>query len=341
MTNTMVRIDTRSEMAAGETPEALVETLLQFYEDSGFDEIMPVAELRAGFGDLLADVGLVIAELNSAENRGVTLDKAVFDAERFPHLTRVHGYFIDIERMELPEEFIAWAPRMASLAKRDPTRIFRIVHILWAMMGQGNRMHRLLGRLAVFEMLCVGVRLSNRMSWPPQRGPHPFESETPSDLVEGLAQNELEKIDASPDYEAELGRLLDPTVVPATMMQVLFNAHHDDLAESLAFINAETYRQYERRQHFVQVMGTLPPDQAVLFRRHYAPIFGESRPTYAHLQRQHPVLLGSTSLEALRTRTKRHKDEWERLIASDITEIPEPWQGQTLDTVLARIEEED
>lgn len=341
MTNTLARISDRSEMPTGETPEALVETLLQLYEDSGLGEIVPIPEIRAGFTDLLAQASLVVAELSNAEHRRITLSKAVFDAEYYPHLTRLHGYCVDIGRMELPDELVAWVPRLAILTKVEPERIFRIARIVWAMMDHDNPVHRLLGRLAVFEVLCIGARFSNKMSWPPQKGPRPFESETPPDFIEGLAENELEKIDACPDYKAELQALLDPTVVPATMMQVLLNSHHDDLAESLAYVNAETYRHHERRQHFVRVMGTLRPDEAVLFRRHYAPVFGESRTTYAHLRRQHPVLLGGTNTEALRKRTSRYKEEWERLLIADTDDVPEPWQGQTLEIILARIEEED
>lgn len=323
------------------SPEALVETLLQLYEDSGFGDIMPISELRSGFADLLADVAVLFAELNRAQHRGVRLAAAVRDPDAYPHLSRVHGYFADAPHMQVPSEFAVWMRRVVAFDRRDPSRCRQISHIIWAMASHSHPSNRLLGRFAVFELLCVGVRFENQMSWPPHRGPRPFEGETPADFIEGLAENELEKFDASPEYLQQLRCLLDPSTVPAAAMKILFETHHSDLAESLAFVTSQTHEHYERRQRFVQLMTSLPPDEALLFRRKYAHAFGEAQPTFAQLRRLHPGLLGHVSEAALRQRTRRQRVEWERQLKLDTNDLLVPWQGETLASVLASIVEEE
>lgn len=324
------------------TPEALKEHLLQVYEESGFGEIIPIDELRTGFDDILADAAVLLGELMRAARKSVPLARVVVDTENFPHLSRVHGYATDVMRAEVPQELDGWIRRLHALGESDPTRFTRIGQIAFAMMVNGHAANRMLGRFVVFELLCVGLRLTNDWTRDPSLGPRPFECETPTEFVEHLAEHELDTMLQSPDYQRELGVLSDPFVPPTAMMKVLFDTHHDELAEALCFISKEQGELLERRQRLVEVMHSLPPAEAVLFRRNYAKAMGEqSKPSYAQLRRRHPVLLADTTDAALAQRTKRCRESWEKLLTLEPTDELKPWQGVTLSTVLARIEEED
>ena len=282
--------------------------LLDVFDTSGFCQMVGGrAVVEAGFSDLQSNALPLVAELLICERSGVTLANAVFDPERFPYLTRLHGWLDDALRMRLPNELAQWIERIVAMGPAlDDPRLHRLLATV--ALGSATSPERTLGRLIFFELLCMQTRLEvlaagNRHEVLALERGH----------VERIAEEEIREAAIRPDYRDALADLEEGTgafqVLFATTLSRLdavvelvgieIRAMKDSIAKAMAL-----------RQQVTEAIRHLDPGDAVLIRNAIAPTFGEERLTAEQLKMLHPVLLADLGSEtAARKRLERAREQ--------------------------------
>jgi hypothetical protein len=276
--------------------------LVDIFERSGFVKILGGRdEMETGLRDLRAGVLPVLAELLQAQERGHSLAKAVLNGETYPHLTRFHGWFVDFLDMPMPEEFAEWVGRLLDLgpALDDPD-----LHRLLAVVAFRSPLpaERALGRLLLFEILCLGQRV------------HLLTSKAEisvltdrEDSIEEIAESELAEVENRDEYRHALLELEDPMGTLRVLLGASLKSltlYMGILKTELTRIGSELAQRLNVRQEIYLALARLDPTDALLIRNE-AGLIGGERLTVEQLRVRHPGLLGGVAAPAARKRLER------------------------------------
>lgn len=248
-----------------------------------------------GFRQIQAGLLQVGTDILVAETQGVALSDAVFDLERFPHLTRAHGLARDFLDLEVPAEVAPWARDAVALDPGEEVGHLRRL-LVAAAHDRRNPVWAGIARFVLFETLCVNQRVLLRVSRtylePLDAHPH---------AVEVLAEREVDAVLALPTEV--LAEADDPLLVFVASAFESLDGYIDDLHEALQGTTSEFRERLEARRQLLEMMEGLPPVDVVLLRNQSA-LDGEER-TVLDLRRLHPLVLGAMEENALHQRSRR------------------------------------
>jgi hypothetical protein len=282
---------------------ALEQKFVDMLDSTGFSEAVGGhAVLDRGLEDLRAGVLPVVAELLQVETRGESLAEAVAEGERYPHLTRVHGWLRDITSMAVPPALLPWVRRVLAMGPTpDDADLQRLLAAL--AFRSPSPAERALGRLMLFEVLCLDQRLQLAEAGVAVEviGGQP-------DDVEALTERELEEVQRRPEYRQALLSLEDPLATLKVLLgssMASLDAYVEVLRAEVAEVSREMAARLETRQEMLRLLAGVDPTDAVLIRNAHAAAFGDQRLTVEELKVKHPGLLGGVSPAAARKRLER------------------------------------
>lgn len=253
------------------------------------------AVFEEGFRQIQAGLLQVGTDILVAETQGVALSDAVFDLERFPHLTRAHGLTRDFLDVEVPEEVVPWARRAVALEPCEEVGHLRRV-LVAAAHDRRNPVWAGIARFVLFEVLCVNQRVLLRVERtrlePLDAHPH---------AIEVLAEREVDAVLALP--QEVLAEAEDPLLVFVACAFGSLEGYVDELRDALRHTTDEFRERLELRHQLLELMEGLPPADVLLL-RNQAAFDGEER-TVLDLRRFHPLILGSMEENALHQRSRR------------------------------------
>jgi len=277
--------------------------VIDFFDKTGFAALVGGREsLEAGMKDLRAAALPLYAELLQVQERTEHLADAVFDEQRYPHLTRFHGWLLDILAMPVPAPLLPWMQQLIGVAAAfDDKSVSRLLGLL-AFRSVGVT-ERVLGRLVFFEMLCMGQRLELARAGVDIEvllGRH--------EDVESLAERELVKAETQQDYREALEGLNDPASMVRIVMGASLaslDAYIETLRREVAWISEDIAKKLHARWAILRALEHTDPADAVLIRNAHADAFGQEQITVEQLRVRHPGLLGNVSSVAARKRLER------------------------------------
>lgn len=288
-------------------PTSWLDTVRGFFDEQGLTDAVGGPEaLEDGLKQLAAGALPVAGELIAAESSDEPLSDAVFDTDRFPHLVRVHGFINDVLVMDLPSDVLPWARKVAELGAPVGTEQVKRAATRRAIVGQDALAHLL--RLALFEVLCVRQRLVLMAE-----GAHLETYNGRGRDVEAIAEREVELAVAWRDYGRDLERLNDPVKALSAAAVISLQDYVDSLRRELRALGREVHEQLAARERVLEVMDSLPVDQAVLVHNECAAIFGEDKVEAEDLLKQHPAMLGHLGRDAIYQRVHRLPGRIEKL----------------------------
>lgn len=280
-------------------PAGMLGRIRDYFDEQGLTEAVGGSEaLDEGLRQLAAGALPLVGELAAADTASVGLAEAVGDADRFPHLVRVHGFLDDVLVMNLPRDLMPWARRIASAGHPPGTRALRKAAAAAAVTRADALAH--LARFALFEALCLNQRLVLRAE-----GGHLEAINGRGCDIEAIAEREVELAVAWRDYGQDLARMDDPLRALIAVATVSLQDHVEQLRHELRSLRAEVHETLENRRQILEVMDALPADQAVLVYNECAAMFGEEKLEAEQLQAKHPAMLGNISRDAIYQRVHR------------------------------------
>lgn len=308
-------MDDVSQVAAGPDQSSLMPPLNPFkgtglglvmdgffavFEQTGFADVIGGPEvLKEGMNDLLLGALPLAGELVQAERRQVSLADAVYDPDNWPHLALVHGFIVNLLTMNVPEELIPWASRLASMV--PPPEIGALHHTLVATAVQDpNPIARALSRFIVFESVCLIQRLALLHD-----GVHVEAVGGRRRDVETVAETELRFLENADVYQAELLALEDPLQLLNMCGLVSLTRHLEVLKDELAFVSKEINEQLARRQRLLAIADRLDPKDRIVLLNGVADTFGEESVASHQLRRLNSGHLDGLSDEAIWKRKSR------------------------------------
>jgi hypothetical protein len=294
--------------------------VIDFFDQTGLAELVGGRDaLETGITDLRAAALPLYAELLQLRERNEPLAGAVFDEQRYPHLTRFHGWIHDVLALPVPEPMLPWIERIVALAPALDGKVVDRMFGLLAFKSFGLA-ERELGRLLLFESLCVGQRFQLRRAG--------VDIEVLSgrcEDIESLAERELVKAETKHQYREALAGLDDPGGMIRVIMGASvasLDAYVETLRREVAWISRDIAKRLNARREILRALEQTDPADAVLIRNAYAEAFGDERVTVEQLRLRHPGLLGSVSSIAARKRLERA-----------LTRAPEPNAQRRVETL--------
>lgn len=283
--------------------------LLKLLADSGLqDTVGGLPAIREGVRQMKVGLLQVASDLIAVDERGEALSLAVFDAVRYPHLASFHGFVSDLLHLEVPTDLQPWATRIVEAGPApDAPEVRRwLTHLA---LRADNQVHRVLGRLMLFESFCLNQRAHIRAARVRLEvvGGHRAD-------VEAVAEVELLTLLGESEYAEAVLELEDPWPSLMGAALISLNRHEQELRDQVAQVGSDVHAQLELRRHLLEALDGLPDVDAVLLRNVYASEFGEERITVEHLQTLHPTLLGGMKRNTLDQRLKRLLARRERLL---------------------------
>jgi hypothetical protein len=260
------------------------------------------ARAERGLDELRAGILPVLAELIQVHERGTPLARAVHDAERYPHLVRVHGWLADLMDLSVPSELQPWARRALTLAPGVGDDDFERF-VATVAFRSPSLAERAMGRFALFELLCLEQRLSLLAGHVDVEviGGRP-------DRPEAIAEGELAEVEARPEYREALVAMEDPLATLRVLLGASvarLDAYVELLRQEVARVGSEMTARLQIRQDMLRALAELDPADAVLIKNAHAEAFGIERLTVEQLKARHPGLLASLSPAAARKRLER------------------------------------
>jgi hypothetical protein len=276
---------------------------IDILDSTGFSEYVGGrSALEDGFADLRSGILPVVAEMLQVEERREPLAPAVFDGERYPHLVRVHGWLIDIVDMAIPTELLPWIQRVRGLSSAlgddDIHRILATITFRSPLAAE-----RALGRLALFEILCLNQRIRLRKSH--------VEVEAlggDADRVESIVEEELAAVASRGEYRNALVSIDDPLSILRVLSGASLarlDAYVQVLRSEVARVGQELADRLRIRQEMLALLAQADPADALLVKNAHAEAFGSERLTVQQLKLRHPGLLREVSPAAARKRLER------------------------------------
>ncbi len=293
------------------TPIDVASRLRTLLEISGLAELVGgPAVLEQGLADLARGLDLVATELLAAEAAGVPLSQAVLDSEMCPHTSRLHGLLGDLLKMDVPTELLPWARRLVESGPAPDAPEVRRALTFWAVRAPGPKL-RMLAQLALFEAVVFNQRLlllvsGVRLDVVPGQGR----------TVEEIADLEVLRVSAIPEYASDLLDLEDPLPVLVAKAFEQLGLHVDELRDELAWATAPVRQAVETRRELLEILDRLPPEDAVLLFNEGG--LGPEVLTVEDLRHVHPGLLGGRSRDALYQRARRARAKARRVAAEAV-----------------------
>lgn len=272
--------------------------LLRLLEDAGLRTLVPPETLDQGLTDLELGLGQLLADVERARRKGVSLGLAVHAHEQFPYLGRFHGFLHDAFVMELPSEL---APIMRRFVGRPPPGWIRelmdqLCVVVRATAAQPEE--RAFARLLLFEE----VRLSLSLAAYQTNGGFEGVGGCRRDLDE-IAGIELDKLldiplelDATTPYRPLI------TTVAAAMSRLA--AHVEHLREVQRVVENLGDATHERAELEMLLRTTDPVDATIL--RHRFDRAAHQQPIpLARLPLEHPLVLAGHTEASIYQRSSR------------------------------------
>lgn len=206
------------------------------------------AVFEEGFRQIQAGLLQAGTDILVAETQGVALSDAVFDPERFPHLTRAHGLARDSLDLEVPAEVAPWARRAVALEPCEEESLLRRL-LVAAAHEMRNPVWAGIARFVLFEVLCVNQRVLLRVA---RTHLEPLDADPQA--IEALAEREVDAVLALPnDVLAEAD---DPLLVFVACAFESLDGYVDDLRIALRSTTAA-----HARRESVRILGCGAVDQ--------------------------------------------------------------------------------
>jgi hypothetical protein len=280
-------------------PVTWLERIQSYFDQHGLTEAVGGVEaLDEGLKQLAAGALPVAGELIALQAAGDSLADAVYDTLHYPHLVKVHGFINDVLVMDLPGDVLPWARKVTALGAPEGSMQVRRATTRAAVVGTDALAH--LARFALFEVLCVRQRLVLMA-----QGAHLESYNGRRRDIEAISEREVELAQAWEGYGRDLSRVEDPVKALSAAAVLSLQEYVDNLREELRALGREVHEGLEARRRVLEVMDSLPADQAVLVHNECADIFGEEKIEAEDLLQQHPAMLGHLGRDAIYQRVHR------------------------------------
>ncbi len=287
-----------------ENDTSLLSVFRRALDDSGFQAVFPPeVDLEQGMQELKLAAAKLGLEAYETEVRGVPLSTAVTDERNFPILFRLHVGIRDLLTLELPKELLSWAERLTGTNHQAGSDELQLQLGRMATDLKQPPTERALARLALFELLRMGLYLAEYL----EKGSLAALGMRQCDFDE-LAEKQLVRwLELAPGLTADIRPL---NIMMGAAMEEL-TAEGEIVQELFMTLNADLVTHAKLRQEFEAKLQAMNTPDALLIRNAVAGeglLDDEQYVSLETLQAQHPLALGGFKRNTLDQRLKRLKE---------------------------------
>lgn len=268
------------------------ETILVVARGVGYDRVIPIKELRAGWTAIELKAVAVAAELLDAEQRGQPLTTTVRDWSRAPHTSQIHQAFEDVVTLTLPEPLLGWARQLFASPPRELLEDVELGLLAAIADPALSPALRVLAKFYVFECLRLGLVLTDHLA-----GEHNV-------LSGGMDIEELDRL-----AEQELWHALHRPApsglrYPTLRSMFVHAALHVEarMRNNLASAAKEAVQRFAEEARREAQLRTMDAGQSALLR---AKIDGGGKLDPGFVGRKHAMLFGGVEKGTIATRASR------------------------------------
>jgi hypothetical protein len=284
-------------MAAMGDPLFLVPAIERLFRSLDLARLVGEAEFARGLQQIEADLMRLALDAHAAQVKGTPMRVAAANEAEFPYLFRAHVGLADLMAMSLPPAAESMVRKSFSFAASPTAEEARRGLVRMAASDTSPVLERALARFILFE----GVR-SNLLyvAWRTDGG---FEAVGGStDDIDRIAEDRVERLLAE---APTLGRDVRPFRLVIASAMELMTKHAEALGKMVAEMHADVAAVLEECAAFERSLRELDRADELLVRNYMASYLGEQPLSVDELQRQHPVVLGGLTRDALDQRMSR------------------------------------